>query len=99
MPKLTVLVDDETAFEGQVPQWTLPTYPEQFPNALQSQPGMKPPPLAKLMMLTALIEVFRRALNNQNFQPISVDVKTQQPGSFTMLVEMAMYNPHGELEA
>lgn len=97
MPKLTVLVDDETAFEGQVPEWTLPTYPEQFPNALQPQPGMKPPPLAKLMMLTALIEVFRRALNNQNFQPISVDVKTQQPGSFVMSVDMAMHNP--QLEA
>ena len=88
MPHMQVLVDGKTTFEGEVDDVVLPSRPELFPQAMRMQPGVPPSPLARIAMLTALVELLRRTLESPMLQPIEVDVQTHGMGRFTMAVAM-----------
>lgn len=91
MPHLQVLVDGETRYDGDVPEWTLPSRPEYFPAALQAEgdPSAPTTPLARLFLITALIELMRATLIRHprlGLREDSVTVKTGAPGQFTLTV-------------
>lgn len=90
MAHLQVIVDGQTKYDGDVDDVILPSRPELFPDALRATAGQTPSPLARLTMLTALIEVFRRAMESPMLQPIEVEVVTHGPGRFTMAAEMTL---------
>lgn len=97
MAHLQVLVDGETKYDGEVDDVVLPSRPEMFPEALTATAGQTPTPLAKLTILTALIEVMRRALESPMLQPISVEVVTHGMGQATIAVDMTL--PSGQADA
>ena len=90
MAHLEIRIDGTTTFDGQVPDVMLPSRPELFPEALRPAPGQPPTPLARLTLLTALIEVMRRGLESPMLQPIDVEVLTHGLGKATIAVEMTM---------
>lgn len=90
MPHLQVAVDGVVTFEGDVPDVILPSRPELFPDALRAQPGVPPTPLARVAMLTALVELLRRTLESPMLQPIEVDVQTHGIGRFTLAAVMEL---------
>lgn len=89
MPHIQVLIDGETRYEGDVPDTVIPSRPELFPTALgQGLPANTPaPPLAKLTMLTGVIEVLRRALTSPMLNA-RVDVTPRAMGCITITVDM-----------
>jgi len=88
MPTLKVLVDDRVTFEGEVDEVVLPSRPELYPQALRPTPGQPPPPLARITMLTALVDLMRRTMESPMLQPIEVEIQTHGMGRFTMAVQM-----------
>lgn len=84
MARLVVTVDGQTAYEGDVDPIILPSRPELYPDVLRPQPGQPPTPLARLMMVTALIEVLRRTAESPMLQPVTVDITTHGPGRATI---------------
>ena len=88
MSRLQVLVDGVTAYDGEVDPIVLPTRPELYPQSVRPQPGQQPPPLAKLMMLTALIEVIRQAIESPMLEPATVDITTRGMGRATLDIDM-----------
>lgn len=88
MAHLEIRVDGKTTYDGEVPDVVLPSRPELFPEALRPAPGQPPTPLARLTLLTALIEVMRRGLESPALQPISVEVTTQGMGQALIAVDM-----------
>lgn len=89
MPRLQVLVDGQTRYEGDVPESYLPQQPSMFPRALGA-PGMQtaaPTPLAKLMMLTALINLVLKALESPMLQPLSINMETRGMGCMTLTID------------
>lgn len=89
MPHIQVIVDGETRYEGDVPDTGIPSRPELFPRALgQDLPAnTPPPPLAKLTMLTGVVEVLRRALTSPMLNA-RVDVQPRGMGCMTIEVDM-----------
>jgi hypothetical protein len=89
MPHLQVLVDGEIRYEGEVAEQYLPSQPSMFPKALGAAggPNTSPTPLAKLMMLTALIELVRKALESPMLQPLNVDIETRGMGCATITID------------
>lgn len=90
MAHMQVIVDGTTTFEGDVDDVVLPPRPELYPDALTARPGVPPSPLARIAILTALVELLRRTLENPMLQPIDVEVQTHGMGKFTMAVEMEL---------
>lgn len=90
MPHLLIAVDGDTRYEGEIPDIILPADPAMIPEAMRSQPGQPPTPLARLTMLTAIIEVMRRALESPMFNPIEVEVKTHGAGKATIAIDMTL---------
>lgn len=90
MAHMQVIVDGVTTFEGDVDDVVLPSRPELYPEALSARPGVPPTPLARIAILTALVELLRRTLENPMLQPIQVEVQTHGMGKFTMAVEMEL---------
>lgn len=102
MPHLTVLIDGQESFSGDVPEWTLPSRPEFFPAALQAEgnPNAPTTPLARLFLITALIELMRATLINHprlGLRPDAVTITTGTPGQFTLTVAspVSMEVPNG----
>ena len=94
MAHLEVRVDGETRYDGEVSDIALPSLPEQFPTAL-GYPGLAPgqtaPPLAKLTILTALVEVIRRAIGESPLmQPAQVQVQSRGMGRVTVLIDLEL---------
>lgn len=85
---MQVIVDGKTTFEGDVDDVVLPSRPELYPEALRARPGTPPSPLARIAMLTALVELVRRTLESPLLQPIEVDLQTHGMGKFTLAVQM-----------
>lgn len=90
MAHMQVIVDGQTTFEGEVDEVVLPTRPEMYPEAMRMTPGVPPSPLARIAMLTALVELLRRTLESPMLQPIEVEVLTHGMGKFTMAVDMQL---------
>ena len=88
MSRLVVTVDGQTAYEGDVDPIVLPSRPELYPEALRPQPGQPPAPLARLLMLTALLEVMRRTAESPTLQPCTVDITTHGTGRATIAIEL-----------
>lgn len=88
MPQLLIAVDGQTRYEGHVPDVVLPSDPAMIPEALRGEPGQPPTPLARLTLLTAMIEILRRGLESPMLQPITVDVATAGMGKATITVVM-----------
>lgn len=91
MPWLEVWVEGDKRFAGDVPEWTLPSRPEHFPAALQAEgdPTAPTTPLARLFLITALIELMRNTLIHHprlGLNPDAVTITTHQPGTFTLTV-------------
>ena len=85
--RLQIIVDGQTAYEGDVDPIILPSRPAMFPDAIRAT-SEQPTPLAKLMMLTALIELVRRALESPMLQPAEVDIQTHGMGRVTIAIEL-----------
>jgi len=96
MAHMQVIVDGETTFEGDVDDVVLPTSPQMYPDALRMRPGVPPTPLARIAMLTALVELLRRTLESPMLQPIEVEVQTHGMGKVTMAVDMRMPSGQGQ---
>lgn len=90
MAHLEVYVNGERTFDGHVDDVVLPSNPADYPTALRPQPGQAPTPLARITMLTALIELLRRTLESPLLQPIDVDVQTHGIGRFTLAAAMEL---------
>lgn len=90
MAHMQVIVDGTTTFEGDVDDVVLPSRPELYPETLRMQPGVPPSPLARIAMLTALVELLRRTLESPMLQPIDVEVQTHGMGRFTLAVAMEL---------
>lgn len=88
MPTLEVRVDGQVAFTGEVPEVVLPQRPELYPQVLRPQSGTAPTPLARIMMLTALLDLMRRALESPMLQPVQVEIMTHGVGQATIAVAL-----------
>lgn len=88
MPRLQVLVDGQPMYDGDVPQWTLPTMPTSFPDALNSN-GSPTTPLARIMFIRALLELFKGLLIQHGATGLTtpqVTVNTDTTDQFTLTV-------------
>ena len=90
MPHIAITVDGQTRYEGDVPDIVLPNDPAMIPAAMRGEPGQPPTPLAKLTMMTAVIEILRRALESPMFAPCTVEVRTHGMGKASIAVDMEL---------
>jgi hypothetical protein len=67
-----------------------------FPRALGAPgttgPGQPPTPLAKLFMLTTVIELIVTLLESPMLGPLNVEVQKRGPGCFTLLCDSPPIN-------
>lgn len=89
MAELHVTVDGQTAYRGHVDPIILPSRPELYPDAIKPTPGQPAPPLAKVLMLTALIEVMRRTLENPMLGA-QFDIETRGMGKASILIDLGI---------
>lgn len=96
MAHLRVEVDGEVRYDGEVGDHLIPEREEMFPRALGA-PGtnkdpMNAPPLARLMILTQFIEMFRSLVESSMLRG-NVDIKTHGAGKATLTVDMPGLGP------
>lgn len=90
MALLEVRVDGEVKFSGEVDDVVLPSRPEMYPQALRATPGAPPTPLARITMLTALIDLMRRAFESPLLAPCEVEVLTHGMGKATIAIALEL---------
>jgi hypothetical protein len=94
MAHMRVEIDGQERFNGEVPNAYLPENPSMFPKALGApgHTGAAPTPLAKLFMLTAVVELCRKMLEAPMIGPIDVTVTPRGPGCGTITFDGPQLN-------
>jgi len=95
MAHLQIYVDGKATYDGHVDDIVLPADPAEYPTILRPQPGQAPTPLARITMLTALVELMRRTMESPLLQPIDVDIQTHGMGRVS--IAAALQLPDGQI--
>lgn len=94
MALMQVIVDGTVTFEGQVADMAATPF-DSMPDDITKHIGSLPPSQVRIIILTALIESVRRALESPVLKPIEVDIQTHGMGKVTMAVDMGMPSGQG----
>lgn len=90
MAHMQVIVDGRVTFEGDVGEVaSLPTVGDMEPQTAKFI-GSLPEWQVRLVILTAIVEAVRKALDSPVLKPIDVDIRTHGMGKVTMAIEMEL---------
>lgn len=90
MAHMQVIVDGTTTFEGEVGEVaSLPSVGDMEPQTAKFI-GSLPEWQVRIIMLTAIVEAVRRALESPVLKPIDVDIRTHGTGKVTIAIDMQL---------